>query len=343
MGRKNYLVRSEVIAGFDDLVIQLGYDPAPMYRQVGLTQKLMSNPDHMVPCANVAALLDHAAIKLKMPHFGLMLARTRKVFQIGLLWPLISHSPSIKQALLAATQHLHLHNRGVLWHLDVRDDGAFLSRADRISSDVPTFQWAVYSTASMYAGLRALCGKQWHPSSVLFIHPTPKEPVIYDQFFGVSVKFNQEFNMIRFPASDLSENLAERSRFLYDQLSRQIQALEEKYQLEEEFSSKISLLIEQRMHSLDCTQPDIARLLSIHPKSLQRELKRRGTTFRNLKAELRLDMAERYLRDSDIPLTTVADILGFSELSSFSHAFHGRHGMSPADWRHKKKFDASFR
>ena len=39
-------------------------------------------------------------------------------------------------------------------------------------------------------------------------------------------------------------------------------------------------------------------------------------TFRELRAEVRLDMAERYIRDSDIPLTEIADILGFGELSN---------------------------
>jgi hypothetical protein len=61
MVRKLYLVRSAVLADFDDLVLELGGDPRPMYRSVGLTAALMSNPDHMVPCANVSTLLDVAA------------------------------------------------------------------------------------------------------------------------------------------------------------------------------------------------------------------------------------------------------------------------------------------
>jgi AraC-like DNA-binding protein len=80
------------------------------------------------------------------------------------------------------------------------------------------------------------------------------------------------------------------------------------------------MLIEKRMHTADCTQAGIAGVLSMHPKALHRELKCRGATFRVLKAEVRLDIAERYLQDSEISLTTVADILGFSELSSFYFA-----------------------
>lgn len=337
MSRESYLVRSEVVAGFDDLVRELGGDPKPMYRAVGLSAALMSNPDHMVPCANVSALLDKAAKTLDRSDFGLMLGIRRKVFQIGLLWPLISHCPSVEQALKAATDHLHLHNRGILWQLDVEADHALLTRVDRVPSEVPTFQWAVYSTCSMFAGLKALCGKNWRPSSVGFIHPSPDDSHAYDRFFGVKVEFNREFNLIDFPAADLEGDLAQRNSSLYGQLSKQIQALEDEYERQEDFCSKIKLLIEQRVHTVNCTQTEIASVLSMHPKALQRELNFRGANFRELKAEVRLDMAERYLKDSEISLTTVADILGFSELSSFSNAFKTRHRLSPAEWRKKVK------
>lgn len=332
-----YLVRIEVLAGFDELVRDLGADPKQLYREVGLSAALMSNPDNMVPCAYVSRLLDVTARALDRSDFGLLLGSRRKVFQVGLLWPLVSHCPSVEQALKAATKHFHLHNRGIRWQLAVEGDHALLTRADRLSSEVPTFQWAVYCTSSMYRALKALCGSQWHPSSVGFIHPTPVDSPAYDRFFGVKVQFNREFNLIDFPASDLRGDLAGHNSNLYSQVNRQIQALEDDYERQEDFRSKIKLMIEQRMHTADCTQTGIAGVLAMHPKTLQRELHARGATFRQLKAEVRLDMAERYLKDSDIALTTVADILGFSELSSFSHAFKTRHGVPPAEWRNRAR------
>ena len=340
MSGEIYLVRSEVLAGFDDLVQELGAEPEPLYRRVGLSSALMDNPDYMVPCASASALLDITAKALGREDFGLLLGCRRKVFQIGLLWPLIAHCPSIEQALSEAMKHLHLHNRGLFWQLSVEENQALLTRADRISSEVPTFQWAVYSTCSMFGGMRALCGKDWHPTSVSFIHPSPADSQAYDRFFETKVSFNREFNRIVFPVSDLAREIPHRNRNLYGQLTKQVQALEDEYEREEDFCSKIKLLIEQRMHTVDCTQTAIAQVLSMHPKTLQRELKKHGSSFRNLKVEVRLDIAEHYLKDSKIPLTTIAYILGFSELSSFSHAFKNRHQVSPAVWREQAKVAA---
>ncbi|RLQ22504.1 helix-turn-helix domain-containing protein [Seongchinamella sediminis] len=337
MSSEVHLVRSEVLAGFDALVRELGAAPEPFYRRVGLSSKLLANPDHLVPCESACELLDIAARQLRRPDFGLMMGEKRKLYQIGVLWPLVAHSPDVGEGVKAAVKHLHLHNRGMSWQLDVEGDRAWLTRTDRVATEVPTFQWGVYSTCSVVGILKALCGKHWRPSSVGFIHPTPEGQHLYNRFFGVEVAFNREFNSIVFPASDLSGKISDHNSSLYEQISRQVQALEDEYERQEDICSRMKVLIEQRMHTPACTQSAIAEVLSMHPKALQRALNAHGATFRELKAEVRLDMAERYLKDSEIPLTTIADILGFSELSSFSHAFKTRHKMSPAVWRETVK------
>jgi len=113
--------------------------------------------------------------------------------------------------------------------------------------------------------------------------------------------------------------------------------MEAEYESRQAIWSKVKLLIQQSIHSESCTQTAIAKELRMHPKKLQRELSRHQLSFRELRAEVRLDMAERYLKDSDIPLTIIAEILGFSELSCFSHAFKTRHRVSPLTWRSNVK------
>jgi AraC-like DNA-binding protein len=113
--------------------------------------------------------------------------------------------------------------------------------------------------------------------------------------------------------------------------------MEAEYESRLETWSKAKRLIQLSIHSDNCTQLAVARELGMHPKKLQRALRRHQLSFRDLRAEVRLDLAERYLKDSDLPLTIIAEILGFSELSCFSHAFKSRHRVSPLAWRNKVK------
>ena len=59
-----------------------------------------------------------------------------------------------------------------------------------------------------------------------------------------------------------------------------------------------------------------AQLLgNMHPRTLQRRLREEGTSFEDIKDDVRRDAAARYLSQSDIPLTRVAALLGYSESS----------------------------
>jgi len=76
-----------------------------------------------------------------------------------------------------------------------------------------------------------------------------------------------------------------------------------------------------------------AAALGRTPRQLQTELKRHDTSFDEVLTRTRRALAERYLRDSDLPLTEIALMLGFSELSAFTRAARNWLGMPPSQWR----------
>jgi AraC-like DNA-binding protein len=78
---------------------------------------------------------------------------------------------------------------------------------------------------------------------------------------------------------------------------------------------------------------DVAESLGMSPWTLQRRLKRDGVAFADLVKAARRDLALRYVRETDLPLTEVALALGYSELSAFSRAFHVWTGLSPQRYR----------
>jgi AraC-like DNA-binding protein len=52
-------------------------------------------------------------------------------------------------------------------------------------------------------------------------------------------------------------------------------------------------------------------------------------TFSRVLDELRFDLAKRYLREQDLPISEVAWLLGYRETSAFNHAFKRWTGKSP--------------
>jgi AraC-like DNA-binding protein len=73
-----------------------------------------------------------------------------------------------------------------------------------------------------------------------------------------------------------------------------------------------------------------ARALGRSTRSLQRELRAAGTSFRAELARARADVAAELLADSELKLETVAARAGFTSPSHFSRFFRRRTGRPPS-------------
>ena len=74
----------------------------------------------------------------------------------------------------------------------------------------------------------------------------------------------------------------------------------------------------------------IAKMLAMHPRTLQRRLEREGTSFTAIRDEVRSQWALRYLRSRPLPTSQVAGLLGFSEQSTFTPFCRRRLGSTPS-------------
>ncbi|MTI42438.1 AraC-like DNA-binding protein [Roseibium hamelinense] len=90
----------------------------------------------------------------------------------------------------------------------------------------------------------------------------------------------------------------------------------------------------QRVHEKSFDLDSLAHHLGVHPKSLQRLLAELGTSFQEIRDEVRRQKALDLLSQSQ-PASNgeIADALGFSSAASFSRAFKRWIGVSPSDFR----------
>ncbi|MGI9221266.1 MAG: helix-turn-helix domain-containing protein, partial [Woeseiaceae bacterium] len=58
-----------------------------------------------------------------------------------------------------------------------------------------------------------------------------------------------------------------------------------------------------------------------------------GTTYQTLLDRTRRELAEQYMQQQNISVSEVAYLLGFSDCSNFSRAFHRWTGHSPSEFR----------
>ncbi len=72
-------------------------------------------------------------------------------------------------------------------------------------------------------------------------------------------------------------------------------------------------------------------------RTLHNRLAESGTTYQQLLDRTRRELAEQYMQQPNISVSEVAYLLGFSDCSNFSRAFHRWTGQSPSDFREQSR------
>ncbi|WP_244510332.1 helix-turn-helix domain-containing protein [Microvirga guangxiensis] len=82
-----------------------------------------------------------------------------------------------------------------------------------------------------------------------------------------------------------------------------------------------------------CSAATVARLFSMHRRTLTRHLRTEGLAFRQVANEVRFEIACQLLQNTDMALSQVAAALKYSEPSAFTRAFRRWSGQTPSAWR----------
>ncbi|KPQ27097.1 MAG: transcriptional regulator, AraC family [Marinobacter excellens HL-55] len=86
-----------------------------------------------------------------------------------------------------------------------------------------------------------------------------------------------------------------------------------------------------------CTTENIARRLDVSPRTLRQHLASAGTSFRELRNEIRENFATLYLKDTNVPLESISEKLGFSDQAGFTKAYRSWTGKTPGDVRRQAR------
>ena len=77
---------------------------------------------------------------------------------------------------------------------------------------------------------------------------------------------------------------------------------------------------------------EVTERFSMHRRTLARHLHTLGTGYRTIADQVRFDVAQQLLAETDIPLVQISAALDFSEPAAFTHAFERWSGVAPSAW-----------
>ena len=187
------------------------------------------------------------------------------------------------------------------------------------------------SMANICNIMRALCGETWTPLQVLLTHMQPDDIHPYTSFFNTKPIFNSDVNALVFPDHWLQKSIPGADPQQYRALVEELTTI--KSQVNVDLLEQARSLLHPLLISGRCSEADLAQVLSMHPRTLNRRLKERDTTFRSLIADTRYEISTQLLAESKTSILRISTILGYADASVFTRAFRRWSGMSPNSWR----------
>lgn len=277
------------------------------------------------------AAIARAADRVGDPAIGIRSAQFVHPSYLGALGFAWLASPNLRSALRLGQRFRRMYNRRIEIHLQELPDRV---RVIYEMSEQPARPDVVAD--AQLAGLLTMCrlnfGPALIPLEVRLKRPRPVDPTPWAECFGTGVAFGQDENCLSISAEDADKPLTGSNPDLAavheDFIERYLLKLDR-----QDILNRIRLGLMEQLPCGPVTEDDMADLLNMSKRTLHRRLRENGETFRSLLAQVRMELAERYIRDRDLSITEIAFLLGYNDASAFSRAFRGWFGMSPTQAR----------
>jgi AraC-like DNA-binding protein len=170
------------------------------------------------------------------------------------------------------------------------------------------------------------------PRAIRFAFARPAYAARFVEICGVEPEFGAAVNSVHVDPALLAVPLPQANPIMARLCEDQCRLLLAKRQVRTGLAGKVrDRLLHAPSQMVDIET--VAQELCMASRSLRRRLEEEGTSFRALVDEVRATLADELLLGTNMKLDEVAVRLGYSETSSFIHAYKRWKGMSPSEFR----------
>jgi AraC-like DNA-binding protein len=320
---------------------EAGLHAAPLLTKAGISVEQIEDRDVRLTVRSQIKFLELGATALRDDFLGFHLARDVDLREIGLLYYVLASSDILNDALRRAARYSGITNEGVsLKLLSAKDVAISLEyvgverRSDRHQIEF----WLV----SLVRLCRQLTNRRLVPRRIRVAHHRKSTPAELRSFLGCEIEFGANVDEIVFPGTVNLMPIGSADPHLNNLLTKYC---EEALAHREPDRTTLRSSVENAMAPLlphgKARAAEIARRIGMSHRTLARKLASEGLTFSEISEKLKADLARHYLRDGDLPISQIAWLLGYREVSAFTHAYKRWTGMTPRQSRARGNVERS--
>jgi AraC-like DNA-binding protein len=327
----NGLIRGASLTHYADVARHAGLDPSRMLSEFGVPLRCLKEPELKVPIDAVRRLLEASAERSGVEGFGLLMAEARRLSNLGPLGLLIREQPTMRLALEALVRYSNRLNEALFLTIEESQDVVVLREELIVGGSGSVRQSTELAIGVAFRMLRTFLGSEWRPRRICFAHDAPADRSIHERVFGRNVEFGHDFNGIVCARTDLDVVNPDADPVVA-RLARQMLEAHPASKTAD-MSTRVRELVVMLLGTGTCTIDRVAQHLGVDRRTVHRRLANEGATFSGLVEAVRLELAERYVKDPHRSLAEVSLLLGFSAPSGFSRWYRQRFKAKPSEQR----------
>src|SRR5262249_18348736 len=288
---------------------------------------------HEITNSHVRMLVKNQIQFLSVVADGLHLAENIELREMGLPYYVIASSETLGDALMRLARYSGLTNEGVRVTCHEGKDTRAKFEYVGVSrlSDRHQIECFVVILVRL---CRLLTGRSLSPIGVKLAHRRTELPAEIKKVFSCEVSFGSSVDEVIYPRTANSMATVNADTYLNAILVRYCEeALSSRHEQSGAWRLKVENAIVPLLPHGQAKIEEIAKTLGVSTRTLARLLASEGCTFSGILDALRLELARSYLRGQNLPNSEVAWLLGFGEVSAFSHACKRWTGKTPKQLR----------
>jgi AraC-like DNA-binding protein len=328
-------VHNEILRNIARSCEAFGVKENEVYVQAGVDEKSISVQEGMQDWRLGIKIWESALKCTNYRYISLNFGKNITFSVLGWIAPLTSSSPDLHAAWKSFTDFFPLLGNMFEYHLRKEANG-FVTVVYKpaplwVELNPLTAALAAEHAMSLTLSLSSfLTGKNIKPAKVAFTHDVPaKDRNHYTTLFGPT-HFNQEENYLSFDSETAALPVISSNSMVYENMlhlcSNKLKEIKSNVGIVE----KVKLVLNQKQSFYSLKIEEVAAMLNMSARTLQRKLKEEGSTYQALLEEFQVGLASQMLRNQKVQVKEVAFMLGFSSLQNFSRAFKRKTGKSPS-------------
>lgn len=322
------LLRNAALNGLRVTVTDMGGDFDAIVAEAGLDPARLGNLEDPLAHRKMLELVSIAARRTRRRDFGLAWGMRTSPSLLGPLAVAMLSAPSARSAIAAFARFLPQQNdvlRATLTPLD-RSGLELFSLTNNMPKPPSLVHTQERNLVILTTALRGLLGQEYIPAEIWVAHAQMSNDAAYLRAFGRLPKFQQPVSGLVLRRSELDRPFAGYQPEVFKMAEAYLgQSMQETPAVDDPLARAELVLASDRSLSL----ANVARVMGIHERALQRRLQAAGITFSALKDSARRREAERLLTETRRPLVEITLELGFKDQAAFTRASRRWFGAPP--------------